>query len=157
MIEHVTGELLEVDADLLVLYGSKESYHLAIGGKVSRLLTEGDTPVPESVRVVSVIEAHRLGVKSGDVFYTPGNGMSYTKGILHVVNREDGTGEIDPKVMSTCMENLVAYCKKNNVKTVAIPIKYVGSLADTMSVYEGLQYDETIVFKLVDERKEVLK
>lgn len=123
------GNIIDIDAEILVNPANAKGY---MGGLIGRfILLKG---VAETIhyydpsiekKTKALIKTNTF--KRGDIFHTESGKLKFSKGILHTVTMMKPGQVSNIDVVKNCLINIIDYCAKNNIKTVALPLLGTGT------------------------------
>nr|AKO69684.1 appr-1-p processing domain-containing protein [Aeromonas sp. Ne-1] len=129
MLEYINGNIIEVQTELLINASNGKGW---MGGVLGRfILLNG---VAESIHYrdhtierLAKKTVRDMKVKCGDVFHTHSGKLNFPKGILHAVTMLKPGQKSNLSIIETCLDNILKFCKDNNINSVAIPLLGTGT------------------------------
>ncbi|MBE7114473.1 hypothetical protein FT641_18360 [Bacillus paranthracis] len=155
MIQHIKGNAIEVEADLLVNAANSKGW---MGGMLGRFISmrgvaETIHYADPSIEKAAKKEARKRGVSCGDVFLTSAGSLGFPSGLLHAVTVEKPGQTSTIGIVEMCLENIVRFCEEEGVKTVALPLLGTGTgkvkADEVLRVYESKLEKSEVLFYIV--------
>lgn len=155
MIENITGNIIDTKAELLINASNGKGWMGGIVGRFILLKGVAETIhyADSSIEGLAKKVARKRKLKCGDVFHTGSGKLNYSKGILHAVTMIKPGQLSNLDIIESCLNNILVYCRDNNIKTATIPLLGTGTgevkKESVMRLYEKLLNSSETKFKVV--------
>lgn len=155
MIEQKYGNILDVDAELLINASNGKGWMGGLLGKFVLLKGVAETIhyADSNIEGLAKKEVAKRAIKLGDVFLTDSGKLPYSNGILHAVTMLKPGRLSNIKVVEKCVDNILNYCEENKIKTVAIPLLGTGTgrvnANEVLRLYENKLAASKTLFNVV--------
>lgn len=155
MIQRIKGNVIEVEADLLVNAANSKGW---MGGLLGRFIpmrgvAETIHYTDPSIEKAAKKEARKQNVGCGDVFLTSSGSLGFPSGVLHAVTMEKPGQTSAIGVVERCLENIVRFCEEERVKTAAMPLLGTGTgkvnEGEVLRLYESKLEKSEVLFYIV--------
>lgn len=129
MIQHVYGDIIDVQAELLINAANGRGWMGGLKGRFTLLkgVAESIHFADPSIEKNAKHTAKKDRVQLGDVYLTGAGKLAFSKGILHAVTMNKPGQRSDLETIETCLNNIMKYCDENSINTVAIPLLGTGT------------------------------
>ncbi|AEO93384.1 gp122 [Bacillus phage G] len=85
-------------------------------GIAGAIRINGGTEIQDAAMLI----CSKLNYQPGDIYVTHAGRLSFKK-IIHLVTMENPGGVTSYDIVRKCLQNLILYCKVNNIKKIALP------------------------------------
>lgn len=104
-------------------------------------------------------QCKKLNPQPGDMYLTSAGRLPY-KGVIHLVTMKNPGGITSYNIVEKCLNTLISFCKKENIKKVALPALGTGigrlNKEKVANIYKSILTNEDIEFYVVDIDKEFI-
>ncbi|WP_460271442.1 macro domain-containing protein [Bacillus sp. NEAU-Y102] len=155
MFQHIKGNVISVEAELLVNAANSKGWMGGLLGRVILMRGVAETIhyADPSIEKEAKKEARKRSVGCGDVFLTSSGSLGFPSGLLHAVTMEKPGQTSTLDVVEKCLENIVRLCEEEEVKTVAIPLLGAGTGKvkddEVLQLYESKLGKSHLIFYIV--------
>lgn len=120
MITHIEGNILDVNAEILVNASNGKGW---MGGLIGRFIPlKGVAETihfnDPTIERIAKKEAKVKQPKCGDIFVTSAGKLNFKKGIIHAVTMHEPGQTSNLETIRTCIKNILFYCEENKIKSV---------------------------------------
>lgn len=159
MIECINGTIPYVKGDLLVNAANGRGWMGGLLGRFVKLngVAESIHYADLSIEKTTKVLFRRNKARSGDVIHTSAGRLEYINGILHAVTMNWPGQKSSLNTVERCLENIVAYCNENDIKTAVIPLLGTGTgrleKNAVLALYKNKLDNSNTLFKVILAKK----
>lgn len=158
MIKHFYGNVIDIDAEILINASNAQGYMGGILGRFFKLKGVAETIhyAEPSIEKIAKKEFKKRTFQCGDILHTNSGRLPFSKGIIHAVTMKKPGQTSNTGIIKECLNNILAFCKEKNVKSAALPLLGAGTgrvdKDEVIQLYESMLQDSDTLFKIVHYR-----